>query len=50
MFKNKLYYYQQPYVNSKPFFKQGENISNVLEQTGAELNKLKRARYGLGSP
>ena len=37
MLKKKLYYYQQPYVNSK----RRENISNVLEQTKAVLNKPK---------
>ena len=35
MFKKKLYYYQQPYVNSKPFLK----ANNIVEKTKTILNK-----------
>jgi len=42
MLKKKLYYYQQPYVISKPFFKLPVKENNIVEKTKAVLNKPKK--------
>ena len=38
----KRYYYQQPYVNPKPFLKQSKQINNIINNNNEVLNKPKQ--------